>query len=869
MLPFWGEGFIMKYIFMLMACLALAGHAPAQKHTSKDTSVTLTVYGNCEQCKQRIETAIKGRGVTTASWDIDTKVLSLVYNPSVISLDRIEQKIANAGHDTPHKKAKDDTYNSLPSCCLYRANEKAVVDAAIKQQIPDSATTTTEVAEGFVKGVVLELDGKGKFAPLASASVYWLSTQKGVVTDSNGVFTIKQNAPGSRLVISYAGYRPDTVAVASQATMRIILASGNRLKDVTVVAGNRSYYASTLTAVRTQVWGEKELFKAACCNLSESFETNPSVDVSYNDAVSGSKQIQLLGLSGTYTQLTVENMPGPRGIATANGLSFIPGPWIESIQLTKGTGSVANGYESIAGQINIEQKKPEKSERLYLNAYVNDFGKTDINLNLSQKVNAKWSTALLLHDDFLANKNMDVNKDGFRDLPTGNQFTLLNRWRYDNNKGFMVQFGVKVLRDGKTGGQLGFNNADKLTTNLYGLGLNTERYEAFGKIGYVFPQKKYKSIGLQLATFSHTQNDYFGRTAYDAKQQNFYGNLIYQSIIGNTNHKFRTGLSFLYDNYNEAFKGTLYKRKEVVPGAFFEYTWDESTKFNVVAGVRADNNSLYGSFVTPRLNARYQPFKNTAIRISGGRGQRTANIFAENLGLFVSGRSVNILAPSNTSGYGLQPEVAWNEGISIDQKFTLGGRQGSIALDFFRTDFASQVVVDVDKSASKINFYNLVGKSYSNSFQAEVNYTLVKHLDVRLAYRVYDVNATYHGELLQRPLVAKQRAFVNLAYETNNKWKFDYTVQLVGQKRLPFSGDNPQQFQWANTSPAYVVMNAQVSKSTGNWDVYLGAEDLNNYYQKQLIIDGPNPFSSHFDASVVWGPTFGRMFYAGVRYKIK
>lgn len=230
---------------------------------------------------------------------------------------------------------------------------------------------------------------------------------------------------------------------------------------------------------------------------------------------------------------------------------------------------------------------------------------------------------------------------------------------------------------------------------------------------------------------------------------------------------------------------------------------------------------------------------------------------------------MNILAPANTGAYGLQPEVAWNEGISIDQKFTLGGRQGTIGVDFFRTDFTSQVVVDVDKSASQINFYNLVGQSYSNSFQAEVNYALIKHLDVRLAYRVYDVKATYHGELLQRPLVAKQRAFVNLAYETTNKWKFDYTVQLVGQKRLPFSGDNPQQYQWAATSPAYVVMNAQVSKSTGNWDVYVGAEDLNNYYQKQLIVDSQNPFGSHFDASVVWGPTFGRMFYAGVRYKIK
>ncbi len=227
------------------------------------------------------------------------------------------------------------------------------------------------------------------------------------------------------------------------------------------------------------------------------------------------------------------------------------------------------------------------------------------------------------------------------------------------------------------------------------------------------------------------------------------------------------------------------------------------------------------------------------------------------------------MVPNTANAYGLKPEIAWNEGISIDQKFTLASRQGSVGLDFFRTDFVNQVVVDVDKSAAQINFYNLQGKSYSNSLQAEVNYELVKHLDVRLAYRLFDVKTTYHGNLLQRPLVARQRAFANLAYETPRKWKFDYTVQVVGQKRLPYSGDNPQQYQWNSYSPSYVVMNAQVSKSLGIWDVYVGCEDLNNFYQKNLIVDAANPFSDHFDASVVWGPTFGRMFYAGVRFKIK
>lgn len=853
----------MKYIIVLLACLMLTGHAGAQKHIVKDTAVVITVYGRCEQCKQRIETAAKGKGVVSANWDIESKKLSLVYNPGKTMLDKIQQRILLAGHDTEFKQAADDAYNSLPACCLYRSDKDAAA-------LDDSLHSTTPGTGQKVKGVVMQMDSKGNFAPLEGASVYWLTGALGVLTDTNGTFAIAPGIKNDRLVISYAGYAPDTVTVNNAQQLKVIMAAGSRLKDVTVYSGNRAYYASSLTAVRTQVIGEKELFKAACCNLSESFETNPSVDVSYNDAVTGTKQIQLLGLSGTYTQLTVENMPGPGGIATPVGLSLIPGTWIESIQLTKGAGSVVNGFESIAGQINIEEKKPQTAEKVLLNAYVNEAGKTDINFNLTHKVSKYWSTALLVHDDFMANRYMDENHDNFRDLPTGNQLNIQNRWQYTNEKGLMAQAGIKVLADNRTGGQVGFNPlTDKLTTQAYGIGLATQRYEAFGKIGYVFPGKKYKSIGLQLSTYRHTQDDYFGLVTYNAKQQNMYANLIYQSIIGNTNHKFRTGLSFQYDHYNETVNAGKYTRTEMVPGIFFEYTWEPSTKFNMIAGVRADHNNLYGGFVTPRLNARYQPFKNTTIRLSGGRGQRTANIFAENLGWFASSRAINIIGSTGKGAYGLQPEIAWNEGISIDQKFRLFGRDGNVAADFFRTDFVRQVVADADKSASAIYFYNLQGKSYSNSLQAEVNYALLKHLDLRLAYRLFDVKTSYHGELLARPLVAKQRAFASIHYETNSLWKFDYTVQATGQKRLPYSGDNPAEYQWQSYSPAYVVMNVQVSKTYKQWDVYIGAEDLNNFYQKQLIIDAANPFSRYFDAAVVWGPTLGRMFYAGMRFKIK
>jgi outer membrane receptor for ferrienterochelin and colicins len=841
---------------------------------SKDSSATFKVFGVCDQCKNRIESALKTKGIHSAVWDVDTKLLSVSYDAKKITLDKIHDKITAVGHDTYLKKAKDEVYKKLPKCCLYRDMKDDMAEMSNNEHkelaTPEAAQPTQPAAmpaSHLIKGVVVEDDKKGSFKPLAGATVVWLETGTGTATDASGVFALPHN--GSHLIVSYTGFHADTILITNMDELKVVMATGNRLSEVKVTGSRASRYINTSTAIRTETITQKELFKAACCNLSESFETNPSVDVSYNDAVTGSKQIQLLGLAGIYTQLTVENLPGPRGLATALGLNSIPGPWIESIQLNKGTGSVANGFESIAGQINVELKKPFNSEKLFLSGYVNDFGKSDFNVNLSRKLGSKWGTTLLLHDDFLHNK-LDFNKDGFKDLPTGNLFSAMNRWSYDNSKGLMSQFGIKLLDDNKTGGQLNYNaSKDKFTTNSYGLEINTRRVEGFAKIGYVFPEKKYQSIGLQLSGFDHQQDSYFGLTKYNGHQQNFYSNLIYQSIINTTANKFRTGLSFVYDKYNEDFNTANYKRNENVAGAFFEYTFTPNEKFDVVAGIREDYNNLYGWFTTPRLNVRYEPVKGTTIRLSAGRGQRTANIFAENNGVFVSSRTVNILTSSAKGAYGLQPEVAWNKGISIDQKMRLFNRTASLGVDFFRNDFTKQIVVDVEKPG-EINFYNLNGKSYSNSLQAEFAVELVQKLNVRLAYRLFDVKTTYGNQPLQKPLTSLNRAFANLDYDFK-AWKFDYTVSYNGQKRLPSTASNPVMYQRETTSPAYVLMNGQVSKTIGkekHLDLYVGAENLTNYFQKNAIIAAEQPFNKYFDASMVWGPLTGRMFYAGFRYKI-
>ncbi|GGC20093.1 TonB-dependent receptor [Parapedobacter defluvii] len=853
----------MTYLIKAYTTLLLLLPISLMTKAQNEHNFILTVAGNCNMCKARIEKAAKDAGAEAAAWNAANQQLQLSLPSANSNLDTIKKSIAASGHDVDGLRADDDAYNALPECCHYR-NPSNI-----------HKVTGQDHRDHEVTGVVMQENNRGELTPIESANIRWLEDATIYAqTDTSGVFRIDHEEHFKRLIISYAGHQSDTLTINDPHEVVVITAKDNVLAEVTVSARRRSNYISALSPTRLEVLTGQELFKAACCDLSESFETNASVDVVSSDAVTGSKQIQMLGLSGIYTQLTVENLPGPRGLATPLGLNSISGTWIESIQIGKGIGSVVNGFENIAGQINVELKKPETSERLFFNAYTNNMGRSDINVNLSHRFSDRWTGGLLLHDNFMYNKNMNFSKNGFRDIPVGNLFSGVSRWKYEDGKGLMLQFGVKFLSDDRTGGQIDFNpTTDKLTENRYGLGFDIERYEAFAKIGYVFPQQTQRSIGLQLAGTSFNQTSYFGLRTYDAEQQNGYANLIYQDIIGTVVHKYRTGLSMQYDRYKEQYIAQRFSRTEVVPGGFFEYTYGPSDKFDAVLGIRGDYNNLYGWFATPRAHVRYQPVAGTVFRISSGRGQRTANIFAENTAALASARTVRIVTPDNTqNAYGLKPEIAWNTGISFDQSFRLFHREASFSTEFFRNDFINQVVVDYE-NPRELSFYNLEGKSYSNSLQTELRFMPLAHFETRMAYRFFDVKTTYGNTLLQRPLVARHRGFLNLSYATHSSgWHFDYTLNITGQKRLPSTEANPVEYQIPGYSRAYSTMNAQISKTVGKTrpiDLYIGGENLTDFFQPNPILAADQPFSPYFDSSLLWGPISGRMFYAGIRFSIK
>jgi len=729
-----------------------------------------------------------------------------------------------------------------------------------------------------VEGIIVESNDKNEPIAVFGANIYWLDTTVGTVTDKYGKFSIPYRQEYTKLVISYVGYKTDTLHISKPKYVKHRLQTTSALDEVVVKSKRNATAKSYLKAQNIITVSSDELLKAACCNLSESFETNPSIDVNFADAVTGTRQIKMLGLTSPYILIATENIPTIRGASQAYGLSFTPGTWVESIQITKGAGSVVNGYESISGQINAEMVKPSTDNKLFVNLYGASSERLELNTHINTKVGDRWNTGLYLHGN-THNKKHDVNNDGFMDMPIYSQLNFMNRWQYTNQqKGFVSFLNFRYLNDEKQTGQLDFNpKTDKLTTNAWGSEIDTKRIDLSAKLGYVNPEIPYQSLGVQVAFSNHDQESYYGLNEYEIKHNSIYANAIYNSIISDSRHKVKTGLSYTYDRYDEYLNvpslDSKFKRTENSIGAFFEYAYDNLDKLNLTAGIRVDNHNTLGFFVTPRLHMRYTPWEKSALRASIGRGKRSANIFAENQNLLATSRSINIL---NDDGkvYGLDPEIAWNYGVSFLQGFNLFDRKADFTIDFYRTDFKNQIVVDLENS-QEVNFYNLEGDSYANSLQLELNYNVFEQFDLRTAYKFYDVKTQYTSDKLDKALTPKHRLFANASYETDGKengahWKFDATYNWLGEQRFSSTISSPLQYQLPEQSPTVATLNAQITKVfSPKFEVYLGGENITNVKQSNPIVSADNPFGANFDTTFVYGPIFGSNYYAGLRYKIK
>ena len=718
-------------------------------------------------------------------------------------------------------------------------------------------------AQEQIKGKVLEISNNGEIIPIIGANVYWEGTTIGTATDLSGRYSI-QEAPSfpATLSVSFVGYTLDGKEYLFYMKPSI------ELKEVKVKGNVSTTKISTINPINTQIISTGEIQKAACCNLSECFETNNTVDVSYSDGVSGIKKIQMLGLDGKYIQITSELIPLIRGMQRSYGLSYTPGSWIESIQIIPGSGSVVNGFESFTGQINLEYFKPEGSDKLNLNIYANSEGKLENNLILTKK-NGNWRSNLFTHISYF-DREIDYhgsyhdhsdhsNKTGdkFLDMPRIKQFSLLNRWKYYGSEKYRFQINLRAILEERIAGQI---TTDENIITPYTVNIDNQIIQLYTKFGKI--QSDQKSIGSQTSFTLHNQEAKFGNNIYTGIQESFSINIIEQNQFKDK-HVLKYGASYFADRFTESFDGNiekpyhLKKRVDLVTGIFSEYQFNNQ-KFNVVSGLRADYYNIQNKiYYLPRINMKYNPGERTAIRFSSGRAFRISNVFSENMSFLASSRSIII-------GDDLRPEVGWNYGINLSHCFYLLNKEGTLNLDIYKTIFEDQIVINIEDQ-DELSFTNLNGKSFANIIQIGLDYNITKNLQMRLGYKKNKSISTFNRVEKQLPLQPEERAIINFSYKTiSDKWHFDITANYIGRSRIPEINTVADNF-----SPPFYLFNSQITRKWDNLDVYIGGENLANYTQPNPIIDVENPLGDDFDASLIWGPVMGRNIYVGIRYKIK
>lgn len=728
-----------------------------------------------------------------------------------------------------------------------------------------------------LQGRVMEVNENMDTVPVSMAALQWLHTSTGVHSAPDGSFSLPRTSTDT-LLVSFPTYQTETLKVEhSQNDITIFLNHAHSLSEVSIVARDGSFISTQpiLTTVITQ----QGLRRAACCNLAESFESSIAVDMEFSDAVTGAKQISMLGLAGIYSQILLENIPLIRVMTHQFGLGFVPGSWMESISVSKGVASVSNGFEAITGQINVDYKKPETNyERIFANLYGNTMGKGELSFNSKIKVNDNCTTMFLL---FLGDQftKMDMNKDGFLDVPKNQQINVMNRWDYKASDKLEGRTLIDFVWDNRVGGQKAYDwRNDYMSNDVYGLHIDNKKFDFTTKNGFLLKGAD-ESLGTILSYTGHWTDAIFGLRPFEGEQHSVYANALYSNKYGSKKrHKITTGASLQYDFYREICDYQFTEKQtttysEAIPGVFGEYSYIIDPKLVVMAGMRLDYNFQFNKlYWTPRVHFKWQINKDLSLRASAGKGYRTAYVLTENLGLLTSNRSYHLFENEQQ-----RPEEAYNAGVSLVQSFKMPGGTASVAVDYFYTHFINQTIIDLDKDVHGVYVYNLNGetngygnRSRSHSAQIELTLKPFTRFELLLAYRYNDVRYMTNGVMQEKVLMSPHKGLVNVNYSTRyDRWKFNVTLQINGPQRLPSTNSNPMEYQLPEYSKTYCILNAQITKKFRRWEIYAGAENILNYKQENPILSADNPFGEYFDATMIYAPITGIMGYVGVRFVLK
>lgn len=719
-----------------------------------------------------------------------------------------------------------------------------------------------------VKGLV-----KNRFdAPISGAKLSFGDSGAYVLTDSLGTFAFTQSVKGKFVIVSHPTYLNDTVRLDKRNFYTIVLNEFQTITGVKVKAESEKNLALKGISSHTEVIGQGDLKKTACCDLAGCFETQGTVQPMTTNIITNAKELRILGLSGVYNQVLTEGIPMMYGLAYTYGISSFPGTLIDNIFVSKGTNSVLQGFESVVGQVNVIPKSPDRSEKFLYNSYINSFGENQHNLNY-RIGKGKWNNLTSIHVVQPASK-WDRDKDEFLDLPLLQRYLVYNKLKYgDEYKGnFYAILGLKAYNEIRYGGQWNFNPTSDLgSVSVYGQSVKFNQFDGYFKAGYKLNEDR--RISWMNSAQTHDQNSWFGSVNYRARQFQAYSNLQFEQNW-NGSHEFKSGVSLRVLNMNEriSFSDTTLKRtyagtyikKEMIPGVFAENTFKwRGDIITLITGVRADHHNLFGWKVTPRAMLKYDVTDKAIMRMSAGTGWRTVNLFSENIGLLVSSRDIVFKEP-------LKEESAFNWGVNFLQRFKKKHFEGFFTIDFYQTRFQNQFFPDYDSEPTKALIYNFSGHSISNGFQTDWNVKVKKLVELKAAYNFLDVYRIINSEKYILPFNAKHKLLIAVSYlPKSKKWRADVNVHWFGKQRLPDTENYPELFRQSSQSKSYTTFNLQLTKTWKKFEFYGGCENIFDYRQLRPIVSWQDPNSPYFDTSFNWGPTRGREAYIGFRYIVK
>ena len=690
--------------------------------------------------------------------------------------------------------------------------------------------------------------------PFASISVKGQSI--GTASNADGFFEINDIKAGSyELVFSAIGFNKLKKNISIQAgknTLDIILEPSSYDIEQVVVTGTMKETFLSTSPVKVDVVTQKFLKKVATSNVMEVIENVNGVQKQINCGVCGTNDIHINGMEGPYTLVLINGMPVMSSLSTVYGFNGIPTSLIKQIEIIKGPSSTLYGTEAVAGVINILTKEPLDVSTIELESFITSHFEKNIDFAYAPKM--KKVDVLLSGNYFKMDNFLDDNKDNFTDIPFSERLSLFNQWNFKRKSRKKFSLSAKYFQEDRSGGVKEWNENLRGNDSIYGESIYTDRIELAAS--YELPMDE--DVRIDASYNYHHQDSYYGNTKYEAFQNIYFANLIWNKSIGH-NHDFISGLSYRYQTFMDSTLANINERK-FIPAFFVQDEITLNRKWTSLLGIRTDYHDEHRFIFSPRMNLKFKPKTYTTFRLNAGTGFRLVNLFTEDHAFLTGSREVLVVED-------LKPEESYNINLNANHIFSLGRSTGTIDIDAFYTYFTNKITPDYDVNSNQIIYANLDGFSVSRGLAFNIQQNFEIPLSIKAGGTFLDVYSVYDNNIRENELFAP--SFTGVFSLSYNWDKINTSIDWIAKVTSPMSLPTfPYPFERVEESPWFSQHHLQIKKVfSESLTAFIGVKNVFNYTQESPLVDWQNPFGDDFDTSYAYGPLQSRRFLFGLSVK--